>query len=73
MFEDYVKPYFAEHPLDTYREADVFSYNGVRFRVMASDPPGVSGRRGTERAFSCCKCMYRMFDMALNDNQVKIY
>jgi len=48
LFRDFLQPFFLAHPFSLYNEGDHFTYRGVRFRVMATDPPRVTGRVSTE-------------------------
>mmetsp|Transcript_90347 Transcript_90347/g.292436 ORF Transcript_90347/g.292436 Transcript_90347/m.292436 type:complete len:558 (+) Transcript_90347:141-1814(+) len=44
LFKDLLQPFFQAHPFAVYGEGDHFTYRGVRFRVMATDPHGVLAR-----------------------------
>lgn len=44
LFQDCLQPFLRAHPFAVYGEGDHFTYRGVRFRVMATDPPNVTAR-----------------------------
>mmetsp|Transcript_44997 Transcript_44997/g.104144 ORF Transcript_44997/g.104144 Transcript_44997/m.104144 type:complete len:511 (+) Transcript_44997:87-1619(+) len=46
IFQDYLRPYFDQHRFVRFTESDHFSYQAVRFRVVATDPPE-GGRVGS--------------------------
>lgn len=48
LFKDFLQPFFQAHPFEQYGADDIFAYGGVRFRVVATDPPGLSARIGTQ-------------------------
>ncbi|CAE8607397.1 unnamed protein product, partial [Polarella glacialis] len=44
IFGDFIRPFLREHPFAIYGLGDHFAYRGVRFRVMATDPPQTAAR-----------------------------
>lgn len=48
IFRDFLKPFFQEHPFALFAEGDHFTYRGVRFRIMATDPGNAAGRVAKE-------------------------
>eukprot|EP00929_Paragymnodinium_shiwhaense_P000512 TRINITY_DN100754_c0_g1_i1.p1 TRINITY_DN100754_c0_g1~~TRINITY_DN100754_c0_g1_i1.p1 ORF type:complete len:573 (+),score=76.57 TRINITY_DN100754_c0_g1_i1:76-1794(+) len=44
LFRDFLQPFFQAHPFSTYSEGDVFTYRGVRFRLMATEPASSTAR-----------------------------
>lgn len=38
LFNDYIKPYLVENPWRLYRKNDIFSFRGVEFKVIATEP-----------------------------------
>eukprot|EP00812_Abedinium_dasypus_P013497 NODE_699_length_1401_cov_119.202080.p1 GENE.NODE_699_length_1401_cov_119.202080~~NODE_699_length_1401_cov_119.202080.p1 ORF type:complete len:417 (-),score=83.90 NODE_699_length_1401_cov_119.202080:133-1383(-) len=44
LFRDFLQPFFQAHPFASYGECDHFVYRGVRFRVIATDPPRARAR-----------------------------
>jgi len=46
IFQDYLRPYFDQHRFVRFTANDHFSFQGVRFRVLATDPPS-GGRVGS--------------------------
>lgn len=39
VFQDYLMPYLDQHRLTHFHAHDIFTFHGVRFRVIALDPP----------------------------------
>lgn len=48
LFRDFLQPFLQAHPFATYGEGDHFTYGGVRFRLMATDPSNVVARVGSQ-------------------------
>lgn len=53
LFQDFLKPFFQEHPFAIYAEGDHFTYRGVRFRVMATDPAATAARVSSQTMVYC--------------------
>jgi len=53
LFRDFLRPFFQSHPFEIFRRGDVFTYQGVRFRVMATDPAAAAARVGNQTMVFC--------------------
>ncbi|KAK6587871.1 hypothetical protein RS030_81314 [Cryptosporidium xiaoi] len=53
VFQDYLKPFLSRYTFHPFSEGESFTYNGVQFKIIATDPIGVKARIGDETTIYC--------------------
>ncbi|KAF7457733.1 putative RING zinc finger protein [Cryptosporidium felis] len=53
IFQDYLKPFLSRYKFHPFSEGESFTYNGVQFKVIATDPIGVKARIGDNTTIYC--------------------
>ncbi|KAL7069417.1 zinc finger, C3HC4 type domain-containing protein [Cryptosporidium serpentis] len=53
IFQDYLKPFLSRYTFHPFCQGESFTYNGVQFKVVATDPVGVKARIGDNTTIFC--------------------
>ncbi|KAJ1610546.1 hypothetical protein OIY81_1578 [Cryptosporidium canis] len=53
VFQDYLKPFLSRYTFHPFSEGESFTYNGVQFKIIATDPAGVKARIGDDTTIYC--------------------
>ncbi|CUV04137.1 unnamed protein product [Cryptosporidium hominis] len=53
IFQDYLKPFLSRYTFHPFSEGESFTYNGVQFKIIATDPAGVKARIGDNTTIYC--------------------